>query len=320
MRRSVVATIAASGALALVLGACGGGGGKQAGEDGVTEITVGAIPIVDTAPIWLGNEKGFFEDENIDLTIETTSGGAAAVPGVVSGDFDLSFGNTVSAMVARDKGLPLEFVANGVSTTGKQGKDFSGVVVKKNSPVKTPADLVGKKVSVNNLKNIGDTTIRHAIEADGGDQSNVDFVEVGFPDAPAALAKGQVDAAWILEPFLSQALENGGRVVSWNYVEMDPKLDIAGYFTTSEYIQKNPDLVDSFTQAMKKSLAYAQKHPDEVRDIVGTYTEMDKQTRETMTLPTWRPEFDRDAMEKLASAAVEYGTIEKKPDLDKLLP
>ncbi|MGH3423384.1 MAG: ABC transporter substrate-binding protein, partial [Nocardioidaceae bacterium] len=303
MRRPVLATIAASGVLALVLSACGGGG-KEAGADGLTDITVGAIPIVDTAPIWLGKKKGFFEDEKLDLTIKTTSGGAAAVPGVVSGDFDLSFGNTVSAMVARDKGLPLEFVANGVSTTGKAGNDFSGVVVKKDSPIKTPADLVGKTVSVNNLKNIGDTTIRHAIEADGGDQSDVDFVEVGFPDAPAALDKGQVDAAWILEPFLSQALANGGRVVSWNYVEMDPKLDIAGYFTTTDYIKQNADVVDGFTAAMKKSLSYAQDHPDEVRDIVGTYTEMDEETRAKMTLPTWRPEFDRAAMEKLAAAAV----------------
>lgn len=318
MRRTIGAALAAA---LLLTSACGGGGeSKKAGADGKVDVTVGVIPIVDTAPIWLGREKGFFDDEGIDLKIETTSGGAAAVPGVVSGDFDFAFGNIVSAMVANEQGLDLEFVVNGVSTTGKADNDFSAVVVPKDSPIKSPKDLAGKEVSVNNLKNIGDTTIRYAMEQDGGDPSDVDFVEVAFPDAPAALSNGDVDAIWVLEPFLSQALSEGGRAISWNYVEMSPKLDIAGYFTTSKYIQENPDLAEKFTAAMTKSMNYAQAHPDAVRDIVGTYTDMDEKTRQAMTLPTYRPEFDRASMETLGDAAVEYGTLDEPPDLDALLP
>lgn len=320
MGRPVLRTIAAAALLVPLLGACGGGDDASGEEGGPTKITVGAIPIVDTAPIWLGKEKGFFEDEGIDLEIEVTSGGAAAVPGVVSGEFELAFGNIVSVMVARDQGLPLKFVANGVSTTGEAGKDFSAVVVKDDSPIKTPADLVGKRIGVNNLKNIGDTTIRHVVEGDGGDQSDLDFVEVPFPDAPAALDQGQVDAAWILEPFLSQAVADGGRVISWNYVEMDQNLDIAGYFTSEEYIAENPEVVEGFAAAMNKSLEYAQEHPDEVRDIVGTYTEIDEKTRQQMTLPVFRAEFSREAAENLGRAAVEYGTLKSEPDLDAMLP
>lgn len=320
MGRPVLRTTAAAALLLPVLAACGGGGAAGGQEGGPTHIKVGAIPIVDTAPLWLGKEKGFFKDEGLDLEIVQTSGGAAAVPGVVSGDFDLAFGNLVSVMVARDQGLPLKFVANGVSTTGQAGKDFGGVVVKDDSPIKSAADLAGKTISVNNLNNIGDTTIRSAVEKDGGDQSGLKFVEVQFPDAPAALDKGQVDAAWILDPFLSQAVANGGRVVSWNYVEMDPKLDIAGYFTSEKYIGENPEVVKEFEAAMNKSLEYAQEHPDEVRDAVGTYTEMDEQTRQQMTLPVWRPDFSREAAQKLGVAAVKYGTLEKEPDLDAMLP
>src|SRR5665811_2571850 len=84
---------------------------------------------------------------------------AAAVPGVINGEFDFAFGNIVSLMVAQDQGLPLEFVTNGTTTAGEAGKDFSGVVVNADSDIKSPADLAGETVSVNNLKNIGDTTI-----------------------------------------------------------------------------------------------------------------------------------------------------------------
>jgi NitT/TauT family transport system substrate-binding protein len=313
----------------LALSACGGGspsgGGSEApaenaGSGGLTEITVGVIPIVDTAPIWLGDEKGFFAEEGLELDLQTATGGAAIVPGVVSGSFDFAFSNLISVMVANDKGLDLQFVANGASTIGEEGEGFGAVVVPEDSDVQSAGDLEGKTVSVNNLSNIGDTTIKHVVEQDGGNPENIDFVEVAFPDAPAALQNGQVDAAWILDPFLTQARSEGARVVSWNFTEMHPELDIAGYFTTSEKVQSEPELTEKFTRAMNKSLEYAQENPQEVRDIVGTYTEIDAETLTELTLPEYRPEFSREAAQTLGEAATKYGTLSEAPNLDELLP
>lgn len=326
MGRAALKTIAAAAVLLPVLAACGGDGdngsqGSNGGDEGgKVSLTVGAIPIVDTAPIWLGKEKGFFEEEGIDLDIQVTSGGAAAVPGVVSGEFEFAFGNVVSVMVARDQGLDLRFVANGVSTTGDTEEDFSGVVVPGDSDIQSPADLVGKRVGVNNLNNIGDTTIRSIVEEDGGNPEDIDFVEVAFPDAPAAVEQGNVDAAWILDPFLSASVGEGNRVISYNYAEFDPELDIAGYFTSAEYMDANPDVVESFAAAMNRSLEYAQDNPEEVRDIVGTYTEIPEDVRQEMILPAFRAEFSTDAAQKLGEAAVKYGTIQNEPDLDTMLP
>lgn len=330
MARTAAAALFVSAALALA--ACGSGsvssdnasGGASSssagdGGGGGTTVKVGVIPIVDTAPIWLGKAKGFFKDEGINLEITTTTGGAAAVPGVVSGDFDIAFGNVVSLMVAADKGLPLRFITNGTTTSGKE-PDFSGVVVPKDSPIKSPKDLAGKTVSVNNLNNIGDTTIREVVKKAGGDPKAIKFVEVAFPDAPAAVERKQVDAAWILEPFLSAAVAKGARVVSWNYTEFDPNLDIAGYFTKKDTVEGKKDLVQKFQKAMNKSLEYAQQHPDEVRDIVGTYTKIGQEARAKMVLPKFTPEFNRDAATKLGEAAVSYGTLKKAPNLDELLP
>ena len=321
--------LATAAAVLLLTAGCGSGspsGGDSAepaasgGDSELTPVTVGVIPIVDTAPIWLGQEQGFFEEEGIELELQTTSGGAAAVPGVVSGDFDFAFGNVMSVMVASSQGLDVRFVANGASTTGDLESDFGAVVVPEDSDIQSAADLEGKRVSVNNLANIGDTTIRYVVEQDGGDQSSIEFVEIGFPDAPAALANDQVDAAWILEPFLSQALADGGRVVSYNYAEMSPDLDIAGYFTTGETIDADADLVERFTAAMNKSLEYAQENPDAVRDIVGTYTEISDELRAEMILPSFTTEFSLDAATTLGEAALEYGTISEAPDLDTILP
>ncbi|MER1995608.1 MAG: ABC transporter substrate-binding protein [Arthrobacter sp.] len=325
MKRTAPVVLAA--AAALVLSACGGG--SLSGDEGtapaegagsLTALTVGVIPIVDTAPIWLGKEQGFFEAEGIDLNIETTTGGAAAVPGVVSGDFQFAFGNVISVMVANDKGLELQFVSNGNSTTGDTSSDFGAVVVAADSDIQDAADLSGRTVSVNNLANIGDTTIRKVVEDAGGDHESIKFVEVPFPEAPAALEGGQVDAAWILDPFLTQSVDNGARVIAYNFAETHPNLDISGYFTSSSYVDQNPETAEQFTRAMKKSLEYAQANPDEVREIVGTYTKIDAEMRSKMILPTFRAEFDREGLTVLGEAAASYGTLSKVPDLDAMLP
>lgn len=336
MKRTLTLTTAA--VTAAVLTACGSGSpssddtgaaGGATGEEGsdqtaaaggdLREIKVGVIPIVDTAPIWLGEAEGFFEEEGLDMEIVETSGGAAAVPGVVSGSFDVAFGNTVSVMVAADQGLPLKYLTNGLATTGEE-PDISAVLAPEGSDIESAADLEGKTVAVNNLNNIGDTTIRALVEEAGGDPSSIEFVEIGFPDMPAALDREQVDAAWVLDPFKTAAMNNGAELIANNFAEFDPELDIAGYFTTMETFENDKELVDAFTAAMTRSLEYAADNPDAVRDIVGTYTKMSEEARAEMTLPRYRAEFDRDAMQKLADAAVEYGTLEKAPDLDTLLP
>ena len=328
MKHRLISVLAAASILGLA--ACGSGspsstGGGTApatggGEAGLTKVSVGVLPIVDCAPIYLGDKQGFFKEEGLELDIQTATGGAAIVPGVVSGSFDFAFSNLISVMVAKDKGLDLKFVANGASTTGEEGKDIGGVVVPAGSDIQSAKDLAGKTVSVNNLSNIGDTTIKSVIEKDGGDPNGVKFVEVAFPDAPAALANKQVDAAWILEPFLSKAVDEGGTVVSSNFVEMSPELDIAGYFTKGDTISGKADLTEKFTRAMNKSLEYAQEHPDEVREIVGTYTKIDEATRAKMILPRYRVEFDEDAFKTLGDAAAKYGTLSKAPSADDLLP
>lgn len=310
----------------LALAACGSGspsGGADSSADAqgsLEQITVGVIPIVDTAPIWLGEAKGFFAAEGLDLEIETATGGSAIVPGIQSGSYDFAFSNLISVMVANDKGLDMEFVANGISTTGDESSDVGSVLVKGDSKISSPKDLAGKKVSVNNLSNIGDTTIKSIVEADGGDPESIEFVEVPFPDAPAALENGIVDAAWILEPFQSSAMDAGAKMLSANFAEFDPELDVAGYFTSAQYAQENPEVTQKFTTAMNKSLDYAQQHPDEVRDIVGTYTKISEDVRAGMVLPRFRADFNREAVQKLGNAAQSYGTLSKPVDIEKLLP
>jgi NitT/TauT family transport system substrate-binding protein len=323
MRRRIlglaIAVVTVAGAAGCGSSSAGTSGSSSSGGGKTTQVKVGIIPIVDVAPLYLGQKKGFFSSRGIDLKMESAQGGAAIIPGVVSGQFQFGFSNTTSLMIAQTKGVPVTSVVNGAATNGKVGADVTGVAVKKDSPVKSAKDLAGKTVAVNTLQNIGDTTVREAVRKDGGDPSKVKFVEMAFDQMPAALDGGQVDAAWMGEPALTIAKSQGARVVASPFAETDPKLTVATYFTSTQLTKKNPDLVKKFAEAMTESLTYASAHPDEARQILTTYTKIDGAVLKNLTLPSWPAQYDMASLEKLAALGEKDGLFsDKKPDLKAL--
>src|SRR5215217_7604348 len=99
-------------ACALLVGACGDDEGDAGG--GVTTLKVGVIPIADVAPLYLGREEGFFEDEQLKIEPQLAEGGAAILPAVLSGDFQIGFSNTISLLIAGSKDLPVQIISQGV--------------------------------------------------------------------------------------------------------------------------------------------------------------------------------------------------------------
>jgi NitT/TauT family transport system substrate-binding protein len=224
-----------------------------------------------------------------------------------------------SLIVARDKDLPLKAVANGVNSTGQRGHDFAAIVVPRDSKIKSAKDLSGKTVAVNNLQNIGDTSVRASVRKAGGNPKSVKFVELTFPDMPAALAKHRIDAVWIVEPFLGQARKAGNRVIAWNLEDVAPNLTVATYFTHTKVARVSPGLVKRFEQAMNESLEYATKHPDQVRKELGTYTKIPPEAAQKLTLPKWPTKINEPSLVAVAKLAKEDGLIKHDFDPGALL-
>lgn len=284
------------------------------------KVTVGVIPILDVAPIYLGKQKGFFAKRNIDLELTLAAGGAAIVPAVVSGQYEFGFSNVISLLLATSNGLPLKVVCNGNNSTGVDGEDFAALMVRGDSPIRTPADLAGKTVAANTLKNIVETSVRASVRKAGGDASAVKFVELPFPQQPAALQSGQVDAVFVVEPFQQAVLADGGRKLASSYVDTAPDLAVALYFTSQQLIATKPDLVKRFTEAMQESLAYADANPDEARAIIGTYTQIAPEVIAKMTLPKWPADINRQSVQTLADLALQDELLTKPADVNALLP
>jgi NitT/TauT family transport system substrate-binding protein len=314
-----------AGTLLLAAAACGSpddsGTSNASGSSGkVTTVEGGVIPILDVAPLYLGQKKGIYEQHGLKLAMTTAQGGAAIVPGVVSGQFQFGFSNMTSLMIAQSNDVPVRAVVNGVNSTGVQGKDFGAIVVKKDSPITSAKELEGKKVALNTLKNINETAVRESVRKAGGDPDKVHMVELAFDQMPAALDQGRIDAALVVEPALATILGQGGREIASSLVDVAENLTVAMYFTSAQYEKQHPDVVEKFREATAQSLAYADEHPDEVRQIVTTYTKIPTDVLAKTTFPKWPAEPNRASIEALAELGEQDGLFKKKPDLDTLLP
>ncbi len=285
-----------------------------------TRVGLGVIPIVDVAPVYLGKSKGFFSRRGIDLDLVSEQGGPAIVKGVLAGTYEFGFSNVTSLMAAEAGDLPLRAVANGVASTGRPYRDFSAIVVPLGSPIRSASELAGKKIAVNALKSLGDTTVRESVRKAGGDPKGIKFEAMPFSAMPGVLQTGKLDGAWIVEPQLSEAITLGAQVIASNFVDTAPDLTVAMYFTANGLIERDPALVAKFTEAVKESLAYAATHPDEVRAAVGTYTQISDTVRISMALPNWPDEINRPSLERLALLGQRDGIFTRPPALDKLLP
>jgi len=302
--------------------ACGddegdGGGGGSGGE--AATLKVGVIPIADVAPLYLGIDKGFFEEQKLTIKPQLAEGGAAITPAVVSGDFQIGFSNTISLLIAASQDLPVQIISQGVLGGKSEEEAWADLLVLKDGPVSEPKDLEGKTIAVNTLKNICEVTIKASLEEEGVAVDKLEFTEVPFPDMNAALEAKRVDGACVVEPFMSQGKAGKARGIDPFYVRTAPDLTVAMYFTSTQYAEENPDVVDRFVEAMNKSLTYAQSHPDEVRQILLDYTEIPPEAAEQIKLPIWRTDLNEPTIERLSELSEKYGLIEEQPDLGELI-
>lgn len=312
----------------LALTACGGGdddGGSAAATSGgsgeVRQVTVGMLPILPTAALYAGIEQGFFADHGIEVKVETGQGGAALLPAVMAGQIQFATSNPVSLLQARDKGLDVRVIAHWTSALSSGDTDINGVVAKAGAGMTSAKDLAGKTVAVNTLNGMGGLTIREAVREDGGDPDAVKFVEMPFPDMPAALTGGNVDAVWVPEPFLSSLQASGNTVVSYSSKESVPGHPTQLFFTSGQLIEDDPQLVKDFTAAVEETLEYADENPDAVKaQVAKVLPQLPPGAVDNVTLEEFGTDLRRDQIEKLGELMKADGLIEKDADVDGLLP
>jgi NitT/TauT family transport system substrate-binding protein len=324
MRGFRIAAILVTAALAFA--ACGDsdddsadeGGSGQAGAP--TTLKVSYVPYVGAAPFKLGIQNGFFEKRG--LVIEDSEGPAPApiMAQVTSGQLDIGFTTIPALIAAVSGGAPLQAISafDGIiDPDNPQG----AILVKKGSGIKSPKDLVGKKVGVVALQSELDVLLHEVVRRDGGDQTKVQSVQVPFPEMLAALKSDRVDAVVNVEPFLTMAQEEGGyEAISFPEVEVVPNRAVTAFVASESFIEEKPEVVEKFKAAMDESLEYADSHPDEAKQTMVEVADMEPALLEKINLGViFDPTLDEESIEVFRALMQDFGYVEDPPPASDLL-
>jgi NitT/TauT family transport system substrate-binding protein len=321
MRHCTSRGLALIAALVTALTACGGGASTpeeaapaEAGEPEQSELTVGVLPLADLAPFYLAIQEGLFEEEGLTVEPNVASGGATQIAGAVAGDIDIVFSNYVSILQAASEGLPLRIIREN-NRSGPQG-----IYVRAGSDITDPGDLAGKRIAINSHGNIQELTARAVLESHGVDGDSLTFVELPPPDMLAALTQNNVDAAWLVEPFLTQGEQRGEatRVVS-AFEGPTENLPVAGWLTTAQFVQENPNTVAAFVRALDEAMTLAVAQPELVAEILPTYTNISPEVAAQLAPAGLSETSDLGDFGTLADLMVEYGLMEEGLDMEEIV-
>jgi len=308
-------------AMVAVTAACGSSSAEES-ADGRTKVRVAVLPTVTKASMYLGIEKGIFAEEGLDVEPAVVQDGAAVTAAVTSGSAEFASAALVPTVVAAGKGIPIKVVATAASTSSpKNPTDPYGdasLIVRKDSRIKSVADLNGKTIAVNALQGGLELAVRGAVDRLGGDSSTLKFLPIPFPEMVAALDAKRVDAIAPMEPFVSSSVSAGHQVLHHTY-PFDPaetsEFVNSVYFTSNQYAAENPDVVKAFMRAMEKANVYANEHPDEVREILPKFTGVKAKQAQDFALPDYPAELNKPAYQAQVDLMSKYKMLKKAPDM-----
>lgn len=191
-----------------------------------------------------------------------------------AGSLDLASTAESPPVFAQAAGTPLVYIA----TTPTNGKPVA-LLIPKDSPAKTVADLKGKRIAFQKAS-IGHYLLVKALEQVGLKLEDIQTVPLPPPEANVAFAQGKVDGWFIWDPYITRAEQSGvGRVL----IDGEKLRDTRNFYTTSrKFYQEHPDVIKVFLEELEKAETWSKDHPTEMAQMLAPVTQLDPKVLEIM--------------------------------------
>ncbi|MGD2051041.1 MAG: ABC transporter substrate-binding protein [Acidimicrobiia bacterium] len=255
-------------ALVLAVSACGDSGSES--EDTTTTTAAAAEPVsvslrlpwfpsTQFAGSYVAQEKGYFADEGLDVTINPGGFDVNSITLVAAGSDTFGLHDTNSLVFAAAEEIPLITVATFLE------KHPGAVMALESSGFETLDDLVGATIG---FQEGGPWQLTQAMLVKNGiDPDSLDQVAIGFDLTP--LFEGDIDLMTVFatdEPILAE--QQGFPTTVWVPYDYDVQTSANALFTTQSYFEAHPDVTCAMVRAIARGWEYAFAHPEEAVDIV----------------------------------------------------
>lgn len=323
-RRDLLRLVGGAAGAAAVMGASGCGllgGSKEAGGGGnggveKSRLRVGALPTSEIAPLHLAAQNGHFQREGLQVDIVTASDGAAALNSTIGGDYDITFSSYVPIFQAQSKGIAqLKIVADCAAAA----PNTCMIMASPASGVRRPADLAGRKIAISGPGTISELMVKAAMRANGVDFGGVSWAPLGFVNMPAALQQGQVDAAFLVEPFLTLAARDA-RALPVVDTATGPlaNLPLGGYVSTAGFADANPKTVAAFQRAMDSAVTEAQDRT-KIEPLLTQFAKIDRETASIISLLQMNSRPDASRLQRVPRLMKDFGYLDKDIDVASMI-
>jgi NitT/TauT family transport system substrate-binding protein len=227
---------------------------------------IGLGPWIGFGPLYLAQEKGFFQEVGIKPELTVITGLAERNSALKSGKIDALAAPVDYFVLSAGNRLETKTV---MAIDESVGGD--GIVAKKS--IKSFQDLKGKKVAFQRGLP-GEFFLRTLLEKNGMSLEDFQAVDMETAQAGAAFIAGQVDAAVVWEPWLTKASEQGNGYVLASTKEY-PNLIVDCLAFNNQVVEQSPEDVQKIVNVVLKAIAYWEKNPEEANKIMAPFFEVD---------------------------------------------
>jgi ABC-type nitrate/sulfonate/bicarbonate transport system substrate-binding protein len=297
----------ALGVLASLTGAAALGRSARA-DAPVVRIGVGSADTF--AEGFYAADMGFFTKAGLNVDLQTFNSGGNILVAAGGNAIDIGISNTGNLANAIAHGAPFTLIAGAGMYTAS--RPTTVLMVALNSPLRTPADLTGKTIAVTALKDLTEVGTRAWLHASGVNPDGVKFIELSMSQMPAGLERGTFDAAIIGEPGLSAARGKTLRVFANAYDAVGPQFLIANWFSTTDFVKKNPDIVKRVVGAVYETARWANANHAASGKILAKWTKMDASAVATMGRCEYATSLDAKFLDPVLAAMYRYDAIDRR--------
>jgi NitT/TauT family transport system substrate-binding protein len=235
-------------------------------------LTIAYFPNVTHAPALVAVAQDAFAQAlpGVSLDYKTFNAGPALIEALFAGAVDVGYVGPSPAIngYSQSKGQALRIVAGAMS-------GGASLIVRPAANIKSAADLAGKKIASPQLGNTQDVALRFYLQQNGlktrDRGGSVDVVPTQNPDIVNLFRQGQIDGAWVPEPWASTlALQAGGDVlVDERSLWPDGKFSSVCLVATPRLLAGQPDLVKAVLRANVSAIDLINRDPDQAKRLAG---------------------------------------------------
>ena len=301
----MAAVLTAAGALITSAG-CSATSATAPGAQTDQDIVVAAVPATGATGLYIAEDQGLFSRAGLHVTINSTFSAARTVTGLLQGKIEVTLGQWTTALALEAAGKPLRALASG----NAGGPGLEELVTGRDSPITTLSRLKGTTIAINVPNGLSQAMTESLLALDGIPGRQVHWAVLPFQAMGAAVAEGHVAAAFMVEPYTSEAEERYGLTAL-----ADPdqggtqNLPITGYFTTRTWFDSHRAAAQAFVGALEEGEQIAATDRAAVEQALIRHLGLSPVTVAVMSLGTFPLGVDPVQLARVGDLMRTYGQL-----------